>query len=175
MHVLLCTQMMDLGSVHERTAALFTINLAQYAPAAVHGEEDRIMVRLLGPGMGAGGTAYACLALTSQMYIMDPAPASMPLSSVKMLLCGACQGVTAAVLVHNSQLPLSGTIRGDGLATAVSSSSSSGGSIECFQAIRTTSDVSIRVICQVLGDIAGYAWCCSGTGRSASGILLRLT
>lgn len=37
--------MMDLGSVHERTAAIFTISLSQYAPAAVHGEEDRIMVR----------------------------------------------------------------------------------------------------------------------------------
>ncbi len=35
---------MDLGSVHERTSAIFTVWLAQYAPAAVHGEEDRIMV-----------------------------------------------------------------------------------------------------------------------------------
>jgi hypothetical protein len=37
-------QMMDLGSVHERSTAIFTITLAQYAPAAVHGEEDRVMV-----------------------------------------------------------------------------------------------------------------------------------
>eukprot|EP00877_Chromochloris_zofingiensis_P013932 jgi/Chrzof1/8793/Cz03g24220.t1 len=37
-------QMMDLGSVHERTAAIFNIWLAQYAPAAVHGEEDRMIV-----------------------------------------------------------------------------------------------------------------------------------
>ncbi len=35
----------DLGSVHERAAGLFTVHLAQYAPAAVPGEEDRIMVR----------------------------------------------------------------------------------------------------------------------------------
>eukprot|EP00878_Enallax_costatus_P035224 GHUV01039231.1.p1 GENE.GHUV01039231.1~~GHUV01039231.1.p1 ORF type:complete len:419 (+),score=96.69 GHUV01039231.1:574-1830(+) len=41
------TQMMDLGSVHERTAAIFTISLSQYAPAAVHGEEDRIMMSKL--------------------------------------------------------------------------------------------------------------------------------
>lgn len=37
--------MMDLGSVHERSTAIFTITLAQYTPAAVHGEEDRVMVR----------------------------------------------------------------------------------------------------------------------------------
>lgn len=37
-------QMMDIGSVHERSTAIFTVTLAQYAPAAVHGEEDRIMV-----------------------------------------------------------------------------------------------------------------------------------
>lgn len=36
--------MMDLGSVHERSTAIFTITLSQYAPAAVHGEEDRVMV-----------------------------------------------------------------------------------------------------------------------------------
>jgi len=35
---------MDLGSVHERSTAIFTITLAQYAPAAEHGEEDRVMV-----------------------------------------------------------------------------------------------------------------------------------
>lgn len=37
---------MDLGSVHERSTAIFTVTLAQYAPAALHGEEDRIMVRV---------------------------------------------------------------------------------------------------------------------------------
>jgi hypothetical protein len=36
--------MLDIGSVHERSTAIFSITLAQYAPAAVHGEEDRIMV-----------------------------------------------------------------------------------------------------------------------------------
>lgn len=35
---------MDLGSVHERSAALFTVYLAQYAPAVLHGEEDRVIV-----------------------------------------------------------------------------------------------------------------------------------
>jgi hypothetical protein len=35
----------DLGSVHERAAGIFSIHLAQYSPAAVPGEEDRIMVR----------------------------------------------------------------------------------------------------------------------------------
>jgi hypothetical protein len=39
--------MMDLGSVHERAAALFTVWLAQYAPAAAHGEEDRVSVSRL--------------------------------------------------------------------------------------------------------------------------------
>eukprot|EP00198_Chlamydomonas_reinhardtii_P008600 XP_001697937.1 predicted protein [Chlamydomonas reinhardtii] len=34
----------DVGAVHERSAAIFTIHLAQYSPAAVAGEEDRIMV-----------------------------------------------------------------------------------------------------------------------------------
>ncbi|KAF8055598.1 SYP52 [Scenedesmus sp. PABB004] len=37
----------DLGSVHERAAALFTVSVAQHAPAAVHGEEDRVMVSRL--------------------------------------------------------------------------------------------------------------------------------
>jgi hypothetical protein len=37
-------QLLDIGSVHERSTAIFSITLAQYAPAAVHGEEDRIMV-----------------------------------------------------------------------------------------------------------------------------------
>lgn len=44
---MLALQMMDLGSVHERSMAIFTITLAQYAPAAVHGEEDRVMVGTL--------------------------------------------------------------------------------------------------------------------------------
>ncbi|KAI8465646.1 MAG: P-loop containing nucleoside triphosphate hydrolase protein [Monoraphidium minutum] len=39
--------MMDLGSVHERAAALFSVWLAQYAPAAAHGEEDRVTVSRL--------------------------------------------------------------------------------------------------------------------------------
>ena len=49
--------MMDLGSVHERAAALFTVWLAQYAPAALHGEEDRIIVSrvTVGPCSGWGG------------------------------------------------------------------------------------------------------------------------
>ncbi|KXZ52536.1 hypothetical protein GPECTOR_9g580 [Gonium pectorale] len=34
----------DVGSVHERSAALFTIRLAQYSPAAAQGEEDRVLV-----------------------------------------------------------------------------------------------------------------------------------
>ncbi|GFR45898.1 hypothetical protein Agub_g7354, partial [Astrephomene gubernaculifera] len=34
----------DVGSVHDRAAAIFTIHLAQYSPAAVAGEEDRIMI-----------------------------------------------------------------------------------------------------------------------------------
>jgi len=33
--------------VHERAAALFTVWVAQYAPAALHGEEDRILVSKL--------------------------------------------------------------------------------------------------------------------------------
>lgn len=44
-HAVTHWQMMDLGSVHERSTALFTITRSQYAPAAVHGEEDRVMVR----------------------------------------------------------------------------------------------------------------------------------
>jgi hypothetical protein len=44
---MLALQMMDLGSVHERSTAIFTITLAQYAPAAVHGEEDRVVVSAL--------------------------------------------------------------------------------------------------------------------------------
>jgi hypothetical protein len=36
--------MIDLGSVHERGTAIFTVTVAQYAPAAVHGEEDHVMV-----------------------------------------------------------------------------------------------------------------------------------
>jgi hypothetical protein len=39
--------MMDLGSVHERAAGIFTVWLAQYAPAALHGEEDRILASRL--------------------------------------------------------------------------------------------------------------------------------
>lgn len=39
--------MMDLGSVHERSAAIFTVYLAQYAPAAVYGEEDRLLTSKL--------------------------------------------------------------------------------------------------------------------------------
>ncbi|MEW5296845.1 MAG: hypothetical protein WDW36_000096 [Sanguina aurantia] len=39
--------MTDIGSAHERCAALFTIHLAQYAPAAVAGEEDRVIVSKL--------------------------------------------------------------------------------------------------------------------------------
>lgn len=42
--------MMDLGSVHERAAALFTVWLAQYAPAAAHGDEDHITVSRLQVG-----------------------------------------------------------------------------------------------------------------------------
>jgi hypothetical protein len=38
---------MDLGSVHERSAAIFTVALAQYAPAAAPGEEDRVLVSRL--------------------------------------------------------------------------------------------------------------------------------
>ncbi|WIA40562.1 hypothetical protein OEZ86_013904 [Tetradesmus obliquus] len=41
------TQLLDIGSVHERSTAIFSITLAQYAPAAVHGEEDRIMISKL--------------------------------------------------------------------------------------------------------------------------------
>ncbi|KAG2485692.1 hypothetical protein HYH03_015577 [Edaphochlamys debaryana] len=33
----------DVGPVHERASAVFTISLAQYAPAAVPGEEDRML------------------------------------------------------------------------------------------------------------------------------------
>lgn len=32
--------------MHERSAAIFTLHLAQYAPAATPGEEDRVVVRL---------------------------------------------------------------------------------------------------------------------------------
>lgn len=39
--------MMDLGSVHERTTAMFTVWLAQYTPSALHGDEDRISVSRL--------------------------------------------------------------------------------------------------------------------------------
>lgn len=55
------TRSMDLGSVHERSAALYTVYLAQYAPAAMYGEEDRIMTSTLTfvdmpgrPWLGAG-------------------------------------------------------------------------------------------------------------------------
>ncbi|GIL90778.1 hypothetical protein Vretifemale_18507, partial [Volvox reticuliferus] len=34
----------DVGSVHDRAAAIFTIHLAQYSPASGPGEEDRILV-----------------------------------------------------------------------------------------------------------------------------------
>ena len=36
--------MTDLGSVHERAASLFTVQLSQFASAAVPGEEDRVLV-----------------------------------------------------------------------------------------------------------------------------------
>ncbi|MEW5312194.1 MAG: hypothetical protein WDW38_003841 [Sanguina aurantia] len=39
--------MTDIGSAHERCAALFTVHLAQYAPAALAGEEDRVIVSKL--------------------------------------------------------------------------------------------------------------------------------
>ena len=38
------SHMTDLGSVHERAASLFTVQLSQFAPAAVPGEEDRVLV-----------------------------------------------------------------------------------------------------------------------------------
>lgn len=36
--------MTDLGSVHERSASVFTLQLSQFAPATVPGEEDRVLV-----------------------------------------------------------------------------------------------------------------------------------
>ena len=39
-------QMLDIGSVRERAAAIYTIHVSQYTPAVVHGEEDRVLVRL---------------------------------------------------------------------------------------------------------------------------------
>lgn len=39
----------ELGKVHDRSAAIFTVHLAQYAPAAVPGEEDRVMVGQAAP------------------------------------------------------------------------------------------------------------------------------
>lgn len=38
------SHMTDLGSVHERAASIFTLQLSQFAPAAVPGEEDRVLV-----------------------------------------------------------------------------------------------------------------------------------
>jgi hypothetical protein len=66
--------MMDLGSVHERTAALFTVWLAQYAPAALHGEEDRVIVSRLvvGGGAASGGRLG--------VYCRNGAPCPQPLS-----------------------------------------------------------------------------------------------
>lgn len=48
----------DVGSVHDRAAAIFTLYLAQFSPAASPGEEDRIvvskLVRWRGGGEGGG-------------------------------------------------------------------------------------------------------------------------
>ncbi len=52
------THMTDLGSVHERAASLFTVQLSQFAPAAVPGEEDRVLVRA-----GVAAPACACMHL----------------------------------------------------------------------------------------------------------------
>uniref|UniRef100_A0A7S3VM07 Kinesin motor domain-containing protein n=1 Tax=Dunaliella tertiolecta TaxID=3047 RepID=A0A7S3VM07_DUNTE len=41
------SHMTDLGSVHERAASLFTVQLSQFAPAAVPGEEDRVLISRL--------------------------------------------------------------------------------------------------------------------------------
>jgi hypothetical protein len=41
--------MIDLGSVHERATALFTVTLAQFTPAAAPGEEDKALVRPASP------------------------------------------------------------------------------------------------------------------------------
>ena len=43
--MLLPMQVSDVGSIHERAAAIFTIYLAQYSPAATLGQEDSVMVR----------------------------------------------------------------------------------------------------------------------------------
>ena len=37
-------QFNDLGSVHERAAAIFAVYVSQYSPAALPGEEDRVVV-----------------------------------------------------------------------------------------------------------------------------------
>ena len=39
-------QQSDVGSVHERASAIFTIHLAQYSPAATMGQEDSVMVNM---------------------------------------------------------------------------------------------------------------------------------
>lgn len=51
----------DVGPVHERASAVFTVHLAQYAPAVVAGEEDRVVVGGGGPGGGGwvgGGSGW---------------------------------------------------------------------------------------------------------------------
>lgn len=63
-------QMMDLGSVHERSTAIFTITLAQYAPAAVHEEEDRVMVRGAGqPAWLDWAAMHPCLPAQSAVHL----------------------------------------------------------------------------------------------------------
>jgi hypothetical protein len=61
-----CKQMMDLGSVHERSTAIFTITLAQFAPAAVHGEEDCVMVRGAVACIPALSASVVCLPDSSE-------------------------------------------------------------------------------------------------------------
>ena len=38
--------MPDVGNVHERSAAIFTVYIAQYSPAVTHGQEDNVTVRV---------------------------------------------------------------------------------------------------------------------------------
>lgn len=49
------TQVPDVGNVHERSAAIFTVYIAQYSPAVTHGQEDNVTVRVPVLGLRASG------------------------------------------------------------------------------------------------------------------------
>lgn len=55
--------------MHERSTAIFTITLSQYAPAAVHGEEDRVTVRGAGKPAWLDWAMHPCLPAQSAVHL----------------------------------------------------------------------------------------------------------